>query len=461
MLGPDGVSCVQISRSGWPVLKPTFVVLSFEGFDPYAQAGGLGTRVTELATALAEHGYPVHVVFVGDPHRPGEESHLEGCLTLHRWCQWISAYYPDGVYQGEEDKLRDFTASAPQFIVDQIAKPAIAAGRTLVVLAEEWHTAQAICETSDLLWASGLRDKSVLLWNANNTLGFERINWERLAFTSTITTVSRYMKHMMWSYGVNPLVIPNGIPRRLLDPVDSTCGRALRESMSGEPLLLKVARFDPDKRWAMALETTAQLKEAGAAPTLVARGGLEGHGSEVLAHARALDLTVRNVRISTQTAEAYSHAFSQAGQADILNVTSSMNQDMLRLLYHNCDAVLANSGREPFGLVGLEAMAAGGTVFTGATGEEYVSHLENAIVLETDDPREAAWYMEYLREHPTEDERMREAARETAERYVWDRVISNLLAKVDYLARGRPPALEPDDEETPPAGLAIRELARS
>jgi glycosyltransferase involved in cell wall biosynthesis len=419
--------------------KLTFVILSFEGPDPYAQAGGLGTRVTELSTALAEHGYPVHVVFVGDPHRPGEETRLEGCLTLHRWCQWISAYYPEGVYQGEEDKLRDFTASAPRFIVDEIARPAIRAGRTLVVLGEEWHTSQAISETSDLLWDAGLRDRSVLLWNANNTLGFERIDWKRLDYTATITTVSRYMKHIMWSHGVNPLVIPNGIPRRLLNPIDTRIGQELRETMSGHPCLLKVARFDPDKRWAMAMETTAQLKEAGAEPMLVARGGKESHGSEVLAHARELDLTVRNVRVMAQTPEAYAMAFSQAGPADVLNITSPMSQDMLRFFYHSCDAVLANSGREPFGLVGLEAMAAGGTVFTGNTGEEYVSHLQNAIVLDTDDPREAAWYMQYLEQHPGEDERMREAARETAERYIWDRVIENLLTKVSYLAKGRDP----------------------
>jgi glycosyltransferase involved in cell wall biosynthesis len=117
---------------------------------------------------------------------------------------------------------------------------------------------------------------------------------------------------------------------------------------------------------------------------------------------------------------------------------------MLRLFYHNCDAVLANSGREPFGLVGLEAMAAGGTVFTGNTGEEYVNHLRNAIVLDTDDPREAAWYMHYLQQHPGEDERMREAARQTAETYVWDRIIENLLTKVEYLARGRMPITEDD-----------------
>jgi len=417
------------------MLQPTFIVLAFEGPDPYAQAGGLSTRVTELSTSLAEHGYPVHVVFVGDPHRPGQESRLQGCLTLHRWCQWISEYYPDGVYQGEEDKLRDFTASAPAFVVDQIARPAIAAGRTPVVLGEEWHTAQAMCETSDLLWQAGLREQSVLLWNANNTMGFDRINWERLAYTTTITTVSRYMKHIMWGLGVNPLVIPNGIPRRLLAPLDTAGAQQIRASMEGKPLLLKVARWDPDKRWKMAVDATAQIKEAGSQPMLVARGGKEAHGHEVLTHARALGLAVRDVQVDAQTAQCFAQAFAQATPADMLNVTSPISQEMLQLLYRSCDAVLANSGREPFGLVGLEAMAAGGTAFTGNTGEEYVRHLENAIVLETDDPREAAWYVDYLEEHAEERDRMRDAARETAARYVWDRVVENLLGKVEYLAR--------------------------
>ncbi|MCL4544129.1 MAG: glycosyltransferase family 4 protein, partial [Chloroflexi bacterium] len=50
-----------------------FVILSFEGPDRYSLAGGLGTRVTELAQALAEGGFRTHLFFVGDPHLPGEE----------------------------------------------------------------------------------------------------------------------------------------------------------------------------------------------------------------------------------------------------------------------------------------------------------------------------------------------------------------------------------------------------
>jgi hypothetical protein len=37
----------------------------------------------------------------------------------------------------------------------------------------------------------------------------------------------------------------------------------------------------------------------------------------------------------------------------------------------SADAVFANSGHEPFGLVGLETMAAGGVACTGCSGEDY------------------------------------------------------------------------------------------
>jgi len=56
------------------------------------------------------------------------EGRCDGRLVLHRWCQWISAYHPGGVYDGEEGKLRDFTASAPEFVVQEIALPAVLAG---------------------------------------------------------------------------------------------------------------------------------------------------------------------------------------------------------------------------------------------------------------------------------------------------------------------------------------------
>jgi len=140
-------------------LKPTaitpdntqFVVLSFEGPDRYSLAGGLGVRVSNLCQSLASSGYLTRLVFVGDPKQPGEETRDEGRLVLHRWCQWISDYYPDGVYQGENEKLYDFNESVPWFVCDQIVRPAVEQNKLVVILGEEWHTAEAMCRISDLL----------------------------------------------------------------------------------------------------------------------------------------------------------------------------------------------------------------------------------------------------------------------------------------------------------------------
>jgi len=143
-----------------------FIILCFEGPDRYSLAGGLGVRVTNLSQALARMGFPTHLFFVGDPWRRDEEVSNGGRLTLHRWCQWISKYYPAGVYQGENEKLYDFNESIPPFVVEHIVRPAVAQEKLVVILGEEWHTAEAMCRISNLLYSNGFRDRVVMFWTA-------------------------------------------------------------------------------------------------------------------------------------------------------------------------------------------------------------------------------------------------------------------------------------------------------
>ena len=65
---------------------------------------------------------------------------------------------------------------------------------------------------------------------------------------------------------------------------------------------------------------------------------------------------------------------------------------------------------------------------------EYARHLENAVVLDTADPAEAAWYVAYLADRPDQQERLRTGARATARLFTWERVIDQLLARVRVLA---------------------------
>jgi glycosyltransferase involved in cell wall biosynthesis len=344
--------------------------------------------------------------------------------------------YPGGVYDGEEDKLRDFGHSVPSYVTREIVAPAAAEGRVVAVLAEEWQTADATSTLSDSLHGAGLRHSAVLFWNANNIFGFDRINWGRLGYTATLTTVSRYMKHYMWRLGINPLVIPNGIPARLLGPVDGELAAQVRRLYADALLLFKIGRFDPDKRWMMAVEAVARLKERGAPVAFPLRGGIEPHGRDVLAYAYSRGLRVVDVTSADRTpAGALAAMAAATGQGDIYNLRFFVPEQLTRALFAVAQAVLANSGHEPFGLVGLEAMAAGGLVFTGASGEDYASSMSNCVVVETDDPEEICANVLYLRDHPALIDRMRVAARQTAARFTWEEVIANLISKLEYVGQ--------------------------
>lgn len=431
----------------------TFVTLSFEGPDAYSLAGGLGVRISNLSRVLADLGFVTHLFFVGDPHGKHEEMAGGGRLWLHRWCQWISEYYPRGVYEGENQKLDDLNQSVPWYITERIVRPAVEQNKLVVIMGEEWHTAEAMCRISDQLHSQGLRDRVVMFWNANNIFGFDRINWQRLAYTTTITTVSRYMKHIMWKLGVNPLVIPNGIPESFLHEVDAGASIALRRRLQADVMLAKVARWDPDKCWNAAVEAAARLKARGMRTVLVARGGIEAHGREVLHNARSLGLGIKDIRDDARGGEEQAKALADTDGADLLNVHGHCSPDLLRLIYHASDAVLANSGHEPFGLVGLETMAAGGMAFTGGTGEDYAVHFHNSVILETADPKEIETYVVYLAEHPDEGRSIRQAARLTARRYTWREVTRDLIRKLAYQATAqgllRPPDKAPDRSPGP------------
>jgi glycosyltransferase involved in cell wall biosynthesis len=420
-----------------PTIAPentTFVPLSFEGPGCYSSAGGLGVRITNLSQALADQGFATHLFFIGDSVRRGDEAFNGGQLSLHPWCQWISQYYPKGVYEGENQKLYDFNESIPGFVIEHIVKPALGQNKLVVIMGEEWHTAEAMCRISDRLHSQGLRDRVVMFWNANNTFGFDRIDWKRLAYTTTITTVSRYMKHFMWKLGVNPLVIPNGIPESSLDEVDTNASIRLSRSLDADLILAKIARWDPDKRWNAAFEAAARLKARGLRTVLLARGGIEHHGEEVLRNARSLGLRVKDIGSSTGSLKDQLDAIGDRDGADVLNIRFHCSPELLRIIYHASDAVLANSGHEPFGLVGLETMAAGGIAFTGGTGEDYAVHLHNSIVLDTADPKEIEAYVVYLEEHPEEKHRIRQSARRTARRFTWEEVTKDLIQKLTFQA---------------------------
>jgi glycosyltransferase involved in cell wall biosynthesis len=232
----------------------------------------------------------------------------------------------------------------------------------------------------------------------------------------------------MQDFGVEAAVIPNGLTEDAYAPPDRSAVRRLRTALHDRVVLTKMARWDPDKRWLGAMGITAELRRKGMRPLLIARGGREPHGTQVLSVAHSLGLKVieRSARDGSG-AHGLVDALEHVGDADVVNLRSHVDPDGRRVLFRASNAVLANSIHEPFGLVGLEAMAVGGIACIGCTGEDYGVSGRNAMVLQTADPAEFLTLFQSLSHDPARAARIRRAGRTTALQYAWPEVIEQNL----------------------------------
>jgi glycosyltransferase involved in cell wall biosynthesis len=406
-------------------------ILSFEGPDRYASIGGLATRVTQLARALGASGHEVELFFVGDPHAESIEQSDPG-VTLRRWSQWISSQHPRNAYDGEAAKIHDWEFSLPAWIVDRLVAPAHARGERVLVICEEWQTANVAIAIDRTARERGLRGALTLMWNANNTYGFEKIHWPTLTRAAAVTAVSKYMKFELGQWGVHALVIPNGIDQALLEGADPERTAALRAAFGTRPTYVKVGRFDPDKNWLQAIDALAEVRAGGIDARLIVRGGKEPYGDVVFGRARERLLEVCRLEYEGSDWRELAERLAVV-ESPVVHVRAFLDEPTLYALYAAADVVLANSGKEPFGLVGLEVMAAGGIVVCGATGEEYAEPFVNAIVCDTGDGRELATYLRALSDDDRLGEELRANGAQTAARYTWANALESLDRKIAYV----------------------------
>lgn len=412
--------------AGSAPVRPLVQLVAFEGPDRYSFVGGLATRMNDLAEALIGRGYVVRHLFVGDPELPPVERRENGMLELERWGQWISRHHPRDVYDGEHGKWRDFTRTVPAHLVDDVIAPAAQRGERTVVLFEDWQTAGAAVRTALLLVERELSGAASLFWNANNTYGFDRIDLPTLAQATTITAVSRFMRAALAEFGVDAAVIPNGISQRWLRAVGPSDVRAMRAAFGDRPTLVKVARFDPDKRWDWAIDAVAALRADGRRPRFIVRGSRAEYADVVWDRVRDRGLAVERLRPAGEgTVATVSRAIAES-DADVVYLDFFLPERTLRALYAAADGVLANSTKEPFGLVGLEVMACGGIAYLGRTGEDYAVPYGNCVIVQTDDPRELGSHIATIRERPQLASRIRAEGRATARRFAWPRILDAL-----------------------------------
>jgi glycosyltransferase involved in cell wall biosynthesis len=189
----------------------------------------------------------------------------------------------------------------------------------------------------------------------------------------------------------------------------------------------------------LTIDTISAIKRLGWRPLLIARGGVESYGSEVLARATARGLRVVERTNPSPGICGMLGLLENADEVDIISLRSPLEAESRRVLFHASDVVLANSRHEPFGLVGLETMAVGGVACTGCSGEEYAVAGHNALVMETTDPREFLGLFGELRANPALERAIRRAGRTTAKHYSWLQImIRHLLPRLRLLTTSMP-----------------------
>lgn len=247
----------------------------------------------------------------------------------------------------------------------------------------------------------------------------DRLEWQSCFESWNVIACSTFMKHELQNYFGVPdaktVVIPNGIDRaRMTRCPDSQ--RALlrhRYAPNGEHLLLYVGRIVHEKGLHVLIRAMPRIL-ADHPNTRLLVAGKNGEKYWPLAYELGVEKSI-----------------------DFLGFVSDEERDCL---YTIIDAAIFPSLYEPFGIVALEAMAAGANVIASSVGglAEVVRHQENGLTVYVNDPMSIVWAVNQLFTDPAAaSARRRRAAIEVEEHYSWRHIASRTAALYNNVVRER------------------------
>jgi len=355
------------------------LILSWEY--PPIVAGGLARHVSKLSEALVRAGVDVHVLTRGAGDGPSTET--TAGVVVHR--------------VREDEMPRDLDAFVAW--VEGMNSHMHAAGRRLgrrvaldLVHGHDWlvaGAAAAIAERLRLPYLTTIHATEFGRhqgWVDKHPQSYiHAIEMWMAGRAERVITCSHYMReHVADVFGIDEqrvVVIPNGIDRGDLQPTGDLAALRARFARPEQRLVLLVGRLVYEKGFQLALEAMPQvIRRSGQVRFLVAGSGT--HEAELKAQARRLGLTRHGTFMGW------------------------IGDDVLHSLYRIADLCVVPSIYEPFGLVALEAMAAGCPCIVADTGglREVVPNADVGLRFASRDPRALATMMRRV----LDDEALRE-----------------------------------------------------
>jgi glycosyltransferase involved in cell wall biosynthesis len=370
--------------------------------------GGLGKHVAELIPALTRLNVGIDLV---TPLRAGaSEVETHGGVRVHRVAT-NSGPFPD-FYTEAQRANRALEQACDHILVQD--------GPFDLIHNHDWLTSFAAAELKH-------RHRIPLLSTVHATergrgRGYlageqsQRINdaeWHMMYESWRVICCTEYMADELQSYFSSPAdkldVIPNGVdpsPFQSLDGTDLNGFRA-QWAQPDEKIVLYVGRVVHEKGIEELIRSAPSvLKSVPQARYIIA-----GRGPE-------LD-RLRNL-------------VWEMGLSNKVLLPGFIEEEDRNRLYKVADCAVFPSLYEPFGIVALEAMAAGTPVVVSEVGglREVVRHAETGITIYPGDPESCAWGIIHTLQHPKwAAQRVENALLDVEQRFNWD-IIARQTADV-------------------------------
>jgi glycogen(starch) synthase len=228
-----------------------------------------------------------------------------------------------------------------------------------------------------------------------------------------IIACSQYMSWEVQTYFGAPqekiTVIPNGVHYDRFDPLRGVDLSTFRTGYArpDQPIVYYVGRMVPQKGLQTIVEAAPYVLREWPGVKFVLAGSGRGYIDELSAKAGEL------------------------GVADNIIFPGRVPDEVRDGLFMVADAAVFPSIYEPFGIVALEAMAAGTPVIVSDVGglSEVVDLHETGIKVYPDDPQSLAWGILHTLKHPDwSRQRARNAERVVREEYNWSLIADKTLA---------------------------------
>jgi len=380
-------------------------VLMFSWEYPPHVVGGLGKHVEELIPALLKKGVEVDLI---TPRFEGQtEVQESGRLRVHR--VYVQRP-PDFDFYGGVARANINLAAHARFIAQQNGFDMIHAHDWLVSFAaveikheRRWPLLATIHATE--------RGRGRGSLNGDGSTRINAAEWWLTYEAWRVIVCSEYMVEQVRDYFNLPLdkvdVVPNGVDPTPFDRLRVQDLSAFRRRFvrREEELIFSVGRIVHEKGFDTLVEAMPQVLSQVPEAHLVVAG--KGALLDTLRQ-RAMNL----------------------GISDKVTFTGFISDEDRDRLYLVADVAVFPSLYEPFGIVALEAMAAGCPVVVSEVGglKDVVQHGETGITVYPGDPHSVAWGIVHTLQHP-DWARQRAAKAEQRARtvYSWDRIADQTI----------------------------------